>query len=167
MILELLKEEFKTEAENTLKVFDAITDDVLDYSPNDFNWSIAELASHMAEGFAWWKPTLEQDSLEMSTYKYDRADLSSVENLRNKLQENIAEAEAALEAFDEEKLFENWEMTMNGETLMPPMPRYQVIRTFLMSHQVHHRGEMIAHLRANKKRVPGLYGPTYEESQAQ
>jgi uncharacterized damage-inducible protein DinB len=166
MLLKLIIEEFKTEADNTRKVFDAITDDVLDYRPNDFNWTIAELASHMAEGFAWWAPTLNQDSLEMSTYKYDRADLSKVENLRKKLNENIAGAQAALEAFDESKLFDPWGMTMNGETLMPPTPRYSVIRTYLMNHLVHHRGEMIAHLRANKKRVPGLYGPTYEESQA-
>ncbi len=167
MILKLLIEEFKVEAENTRKVFDAITDDVLDYQPNDFNWSIAELASHMAEGFVWWVPTLNQDSLEMTTYKYDKGDISKVENLKQKLKANIAEAQTALESCDEDKLFENWGMTMNGETLMPPTPRYTVIRTYLMNHLIHHRGEMISHLRANSKRVPGLYGPTYEENQPQ
>ncbi|NNF32943.1 MAG: damage-inducible protein DinB [Saprospiraceae bacterium] len=167
MLLKLLKEEFKAEAENTRKVFDAITDDVLDYSPNDFNWNIAELASHMVEGFTWWEPTLNEDSIEMSNYRYDKGDISSIEAMKKRLDEYIAEAEAALEVFDEENLFDPWSMTMNGEAIMPPTPRYTVIRTFLMNHLIHHRGEMISHLRANSKRVPGLYGPTYEESQAQ
>ena len=165
MVLKLLIEEFKAEAENTRKVFDAMTDDVLDYAPNDFNWNIAELASHIAEGFIWWAPTLNQDSLEMTTYKYDKGDISKVSYIRQKLEENISDAVSALDAFDEDHLFRPWGMTMNGETLMPPMPRYTVIRTFLLNHTVHHRGELIAHLRANSMRVPGLYGPTYEESQ--
>ena len=103
----------------------------------------------------------------MTTYKYDKGDISKIENIIAKLEANIAEAQTALEGFEEDKLFKNWGMTMNGKTLMPPMPRYTVIRTYLMNHLVHHRGELIAHLRANSKRVPGLYGPTYEDSQAQ
>ena len=165
MLLELLIEEFKTEAENTRKVFNAITEDVLSYAPNDFNWNIAELASHIAEGFIWWRPTLDHDELDMSTYKYEKGDIFNIQNLRDKLEENIKDAQEVLEGFDEDKLFENWSMTMNGSTLMPPTPRIRVIRTYLMNHLYHHRGELIAHLRANKKRVPGLYGPTYEENQ--
>jgi len=55
----------------------------------------------------------------------------------------------------------------NGEIeLMQPMPRIQIIRGFLMNHLYHHRGELIAYLRANGKKVPGLYGPSYEEQMA-
>lgn len=167
MILQLLIEEFKTEADNTRKVFDAITDDVLDYRPNDFNWSIADLAAHIAEGFVWWEATLNLDSLDMGSYKYDKGDISKMDNIRKKLEDNIAIAQSALINFTEDKLFEPWSMTMNGTNLLPPTPRYQVIRTYLMNHLIHHRGEMITLLRANNKRVPGLYGPTYEESQKQ
>lgn len=165
MILQLLIEEFITEADNTRKVFDAITDDVLDYRPNDFNWSIADLASHMAEGFVWWEATLKHDTLDMATYQYDKGDISKIDHIHQKLEDNIASAQYALKGCTEDELFEPWSMTMNGTTLMPPTPRYQVIRTYLMNHLIHHRGEMITLLRANNKRVPGLYGPTYEENQ--
>ena len=61
---------------------------------------------------------------------------------------------------------EMWSMQNNGVDLMPAMPRIQVIRGFLMNHLCHHRGELIAYLRVNGKRVPGLYGPSYEEALA-
>jgi len=44
------------------------------------------------------------------------------------------------------------------------MPRGIVARGFLFNHIYHHRGEMIVYLRATGNKVPGMYGPTYEES---
>jgi len=165
MIRDSLLAELRFEAENTRKLFEAIPDDVLDYRPNDFNWSIAELASHIAEIYDWWKVTLEQDVLEMSTYQYDKGDISSMEFIRRKLEENIDQAIASMEDYPEKKFAEAWVMQHQGENLMPPMPRVEVIRGFLMNHLYHHRGEMIALLRVNGKQVPGMYGPSYEEQQ--
>ncbi len=86
--------------------------------------------------------------------------------IRAKLEENITNALANLEACPEEKLMQMWSMKNGEQELMPPMPRAQVIRGFLMNHLYHHRGEVIAYLRANGKPVPGLYGASYEERTA-
>ncbi len=43
MLRQALLGELQFEAENTRKLFNAITDDVLDNRPNDFNWTIAEI----------------------------------------------------------------------------------------------------------------------------
>ena len=59
-----------------------------------------------------------------------------------------------------------WSMKNGEAELMPPAPRIQVIRGFLLNHLYHHRGELIAYLRANGKPVPGLYGLSFEEQQA-
>jgi len=166
MIRDALLGELQHEAENTRKLFNAIPDEVLSYRPNDFNWSIGELAAHTAEVYSWWDSTLNMEELEMSEYKYDKGDISKMENIKTKLEENIASASRHLQNYPEEKLMENWSMKNQGAELMPPMPRVQVIRGFLMNHLYHHRGELIAYLRANGKPVPGLYGPSYEEQMA-
>jgi uncharacterized damage-inducible protein DinB len=57
-------------------------------------------------------------------------------------------------------------MQSHGQDLMPPMPRIQVVRGFLMNHLYHHRGELVAYLRAAGQKVPWLYGPAYEEAMA-
>ena len=166
MLRQSLMGELQFEADNTRKLFDAIPDDVLDYHPNHFNWSIAELAAHTAGTYDWWIPTLNQEVFELDKYVYDKGDISSMKFIKEKLEENIAKAVESLTDYPEEKFMETWRMTSKGVDLIPPMPRIQVIRSFLMNHLYHHRGEIIAYLRANGKPVPGLYGPSYEESMA-
>lgn len=166
MIREALLAELKYEADNTRRLFNAVPDDILQYQPTDFNWTTAELAAHIAQIYHWWDATLNLDVLEMSTYSYDPGNISSMDSIKQKLEENIAEALENLQQYPEDKLTEMWTMQNQGVDLMPPMPRIQVIRSFLMNHVYHHRGELVAYLRANGRTVPGLYGPSYEEQQA-
>lgn len=166
MLRQSLLGELKFEAESTRKLFDAIPDDVLDYKPNNFNWTIGQLAAHTAEVYNWWPATLKENVFEMSTYKYDKGDISNMASIKNKLEKNIAAAIKSLENYPEDRFMEMWSMKNQGAELMPPMPRIQVIRGFLMNHLYHHRGELIAYLRAIGKQVPGLYGPSYEEQLA-
>lgn len=163
MIRQSLLAELQFEADNTRKLFNAIPNDVLEYKPNDFNWTIAQLASHTAGLYNWWHVTLHQDILELNNYTYDPGDISDIDFIKKKLEENIAQAVKSLDNYPEEKFMEMWEMHQDGVPVMPPMSRIQVVRSFLMNHLYHHRGELIAYLRANGKRVPGLYGPSYEE----
>jgi len=165
MLRESLLAELKFEADNTRKLFNAIPNEVLNYRPNDFNWSIAEMASHTAEVYDWWEVTLNQNELDMETYSYDKGNIDDIANIKQKLEENIGKAVACLENYDDKKLMENWGMRSGKKELMPPMPRIQVIRSFLMNHLYHHRGELIAYLRANGQKVPGLYGASYDEQQ--
>lgn len=166
MLKESLLAELQHEAENTRKLFNAIPDDVLNYQPNDFNWTIAGLAAHTAEVYSWWDVTLNEDELDMARYTYEKPDTSSMAPIKARLEQHIADAVRHLQNIPEEKLMENWRMVSNGQEIIPPMPRAQVIRSFLMNHLYHHRGELIAYLRANGKPVPGLYGASYEETQA-
>lgn len=166
MIRDSLLGELKFEADNTRKLFNAIPDEVLDYKPNDFNWTLAQLAAHKANLYHWWEATLNLNVLEMTEYRYEQGDISTMESIKKKLEENIDLAIKCLENYPEEKFKEPWYMQSNGMPLMDPIPRIQVIRNFLMNHLYHHRGEIVAYLRAAGQKVPGLYGPSFEEQQA-
>ena len=166
MIKQALLGEFAHEAESTRKLINAIPDSALDYRPQPHLWSIGQLASHIAEVYNWFGATIEQDVFDMGGYKYDKGDISKAANIAAKLEQNIAIAKEVLENADETTFMNIWHMQMGGNDIMPPMPRIQVIRAFLFNHLYHHRGELVAHLRASGNKVPGMYGPTYEESQA-
>jgi uncharacterized damage-inducible protein DinB len=45
------------------------------------------------------------------------------------------------------------------------MPRISVLRTFVMNHAIHHRGQLTVYLRLNDVPVPAIYGPTADEPQ--
>ncbi len=158
---------FCMKQENTRKLLTAIPDSALDFKPSEISWTTGQLASHIAEIYNWHRQTLQENVFDMATYKYDKGDISKAANIVAKFEENVKNAHAAFEAATDESMFENWKMVMGGtEPIMPEMPRVQVVRGFLMNHLYHHRGEMIVYLRSTGNKVPGLYGPNYEQSMA-
>ena len=89
--------EFLYEAENTRKLLQAIPDSALDYRPQPQLWSVAELASHIANVYDWFPPTIETDDFDLGTYAYDKGDISKAANIVEKFEENLGKAKAALE----------------------------------------------------------------------
>lgn len=167
MIKQALLGEFLHEAESTRKLLQAIPDSALDYRPQPHLWSVGQLASHVAEVYNWYEGTFNSDYFDMAEYKYDKGDISKASNILAKFEENVAKAKTALENSDEATYMNPWTMGVGTEKpFFGPMPKIQVVRGFLYNHLYHHRGELIAHLRATGNKVPGLYGPNYEESQA-
>lgn len=168
MIVKSLLGEFLHEAENTRKLLKAIPDSALSYKPSEKSWTTGQLGSHIAEIYNWYQPTLHQNVFDMATYSYDKGDISVAANIVAKFEENLKAAQAALDTATDESMFENWKMVMGSdEPIFPEMSRIQVVRGFLFNHLYHHRGEMIIYLRSTGNKVPGLYGPTFEESMQQ
>lgn len=164
MIKQALLGEFLHEAENTRKILKAIPDSALHWQPSEKNWTTGQLASHIAEVYNWYESTFNQDVFDMSTYQYDKGDISKAENIVAKFEENVAKAQNVLENSDENAYLNEWKMEMNGNVLFPPMPKIQVVRAFLYNHLYHHRGELVVYLRSTGNKVPGLYGPTADDN---
>ncbi len=164
MLVQSLLGEFYFEVENTRKLLNAIPDSALEWKPSEKNWTTAQLASHIAEVFNWYKPTLQQDVMDMAAYKYDKGDISKAANIVAKFEENVLAAKDCLEAATDESMFTEWKMVAGGtDPIFPPMPRIQVVRSFLMNHLYHHRGELVVYLRATGNKVPAIYGPTADD----
>lgn len=163
MIVQSLLGEFMHEAENTRKLLQCIPDSALGYKPSEKSWTTAQLASHIAEIYNWYPSTLLEPVFDMSTYKYDKGDISKIANIIAKFEENMALAKSALEKSTDAGMAEEWKMVMGDKELLPPMPRIQIARGFLMNHLYHHRGEMIVYLRATGNKVPSIYGPTADD----
>lgn len=51
-----------------------------------------------------------------------------------------------------------------GDKTMLAMPRGVAIRTLLMSHFYHHRGQLSVYLRLLDVKVPSIYGPSADEN---
>src|SRR5690606_18198856 len=81
-------------------------------------------------------------------------------------EDNVQKPREALSTLTKEQLSQDWTMTAGDHVVLGPMPRGIVARGFLFNHVYHHRGEMIVYLRATGNKVPGLYGPTYEDGTA-
>lgn len=164
MVKQALLGEFLYEAGNTRKLLQAVPDTALDYRPQPFLWSIAELATHIATIYAWYDGVFSVDDFNFSNFHYEHPDSAKMANILAKFEENFAHAKQAIEASEENSYMNDWTMKNGDKLLIGPMPKMQAIRGFLYNHLYHHRGELVAHLRASGNKVPGLYGPTYEQS---
>ena len=76
--------------------------------------------------------------------------------------EHIARSKAALAGASDETFMRDWTMR-NGEQVYFTMPKVAVMRSFVMNHIVHHRGQLSVYLRLNDIPVPSIYGPSADE----
>ena len=51
----------------------------------------------------------------------------------------------------------------NGGHVIFTLPRAAAIRSFVMNHLIHHRGQLSVYLRLNNVPVPSIYGPSADE----
>jgi uncharacterized damage-inducible protein DinB len=55
-----------------------------------------------------------------------------------------------------------WSLKRGGKTLFS-MPKTAVLRSFVLSHIIHHRAQLGVYLRLLDVPVPATYGPTADE----
>lgn len=164
MILQYLKQEFEHEVSNTRKLLQAVPEKYLGYKPAETSWTMGELAQHIATIYYWYVGTFNQDVYDITADQLERGDVNDIKATLALFESNVEKAGNALKSLTEDKLQDNWTMKAGDAVVLGPMPRGVVARGFLFNHLYHHRGEMIVYLRATGNKVPGLYGPTYEES---
>jgi len=164
MILQYLIQEFEHEVNSTRKLLLAIPEKDLNYRPSEISWTMGELAQHIATIYYWYVGTFTQDVYDIATDDLKRGNTNDINATLSLFESNVEKARTALKLLTEEKLLENWTMKVGERVVLGPMPRGVVARGFLFNHIYHHRGEMIVYLRATGNKVPGMYGPTYEES---
>jgi uncharacterized damage-inducible protein DinB len=75
----------------------------------------------------------------------------------------VAEARAVIAGASDEFFMKPWSLLQGGKTIFT-IPRAAVLRTFVISHIIHHRAQLGVYLRLNDVPVPSVYGPSADES---
>jgi uncharacterized damage-inducible protein DinB len=158
----VLAAEMQQEAESTRKCLERVPAEKFDWKPHEKSMTMSRLASHVAEMFAWTGSTLEHSELDFSKIDYKPAEPKTTADLLELLDNNVTEALTSLKNTSDEKFMEPWTMR-NGEQIYFTMPKAAVMRTFVMNHIVHHRGQLSVYLRLNDIAVPAIYGPSADE----
>lgn len=164
MILQSLIGEFEHEVTSTRKLLQAVPEKDLGYKPAEISWTMGQLAQHIATIYYWYEGALTKDVYDIAADHLERNDPNDIKATLALFERNVEIARAALNTLTEQKLQDNWTMKVGERVVLGPMPRGMVSRGFLFNHIYHHRGELIIYLRATGNKVPGMYGPTYEES---
>ena len=153
--------ELQHEAATTRKVLERIPTETFDWKPHEKSMSMRQLAGHVADMFGWYVPTLEHDELDFAK-GYEEPKPGDTAELVAMFDKNVAAAVESLQKTEDAAFMSNWTMR-NGEQIYFEMPKIAVLRSFVMNHIVHHRGQLSVYLRLNDIPVPGIYGPSADE----
>jgi uncharacterized damage-inducible protein DinB len=75
---------------------------------------------------------------------------------------NTTAARKAISSATDAQLFQPWSLLNKGRAIFT-LPRIAVLRSFILSHGIHHRGQFSVYLRLNNVPVPSIYGPSADE----
>jgi uncharacterized damage-inducible protein DinB len=153
--------EFDHEMATTRKTLERLPEDKFGWAPHDKSMPAGRLASHLAEMPTWATVGVLQDSLDMAS-GYKPFSAGSRAQLLEAFDKNTAQARAAIAGASDETLMKNWSLK-NGEQTLMTLPKVAVLRTFVMNHIIHHRGQLSVYLRLLNVPVPSIYGPSADE----
>jgi len=161
---ESLLPEFDHEMANTRKTLERVPDDKFAWKPHEKSSRMGNLAGHLANLPSWGSLTIGSDSFDMAPegQPVKTPELSSTKAALETFDKNVAATRAAIAGAKDEDLFKPWALLSNGKTILS-MPKAAVLRSFVISHIIHHRAQLGVYLRLNDIPVPSIYGPSADE----
>ena len=160
-IADALLPEFDHEIATTRKLLERVPDGKFDWKPHQKSMSLGQLASHVATLASWGSMTLNAPEFDMHG-DFQAPLLGTRADLLASFDKETAAARAALAGKSDAELMAPWSLKREGKTIFT-MPKAAVLRSFVMNHLVHHRGQLSVYLRLNDVAVPSIYGPSADE----
>ncbi len=153
--------EFDMEMANTRRTLERVPTDKFGWQPHAKSFTMGKLATHLATLPNWTGVTLSTSELDIAL-PMDQPKPATTEELLALFDKSAAEARAALAGAGDEAWFQSWTLK-SGDHVVFTMPKIAVLRAFVLSHIIHHRGQMTVYLRLNDIPVPSIYGPSADE----
>src|SRR5438874_1518357 len=156
-ISQMFLPEFDQEMANTRKILDCVPQDKFTWKPHEKSFTLGRLASHVAEMSQWAATTVNQDKLEIDP-SMKPFNAATKQELMSALDAGVSSGREAIAGASDEHLGKTWSLIFGGQTVLS-MPRVAILRGLVLSHMVHHRGQLSVYLRLLDVPIPGMYGP--------
>ena len=145
----------------TRKVLERVPEQKFDWKPHPRSFSLGSLATHVATIPMWGEMTITRSEIDIATGQTPEAPKSAADLLA-RFDANAAATRAALAGATDAMLMAPWTLKKDGKTLFS-MPKTSIWRGFVLSHLIHHRGQLSVYLRMLDVPVPSMYGPSADE----
>ncbi|MDB5035032.1 MAG: DinB superfamily protein [Chlorobi bacterium] len=164
-IAESILPEFDQEMANTRKLLAIVPEEHASWKPHEKSTAMGALALHLANIPTWAGFTLTKTELNMKPNAGEEGSgfvppkYESMTDTLEQFDKNVAEARQVIASTSDEEMMVPWTL-LQGEHKIFTLPRIAVLRSFVMSHSIHHRGQLDVYLRLKDVPLPGIYGPS-------
>lgn len=154
--------EFDNEIATTRQMLELITEKDAGWKPHVKSFNLGDLGLHLASLLLWTKTTLRETEFDLnppggSDYKPEA--FTDSKSLLQTFDANAAAARAIIAETSDADFMVPWTLKKGGQVLLS-LPRVAVLRSFVMNHLIHHRGQLSVYLRQRDIPLPSVYGPT-------
>jgi uncharacterized damage-inducible protein DinB len=146
----------------TRTLLERVPGDKTAWKPHPKSMALGRLSMHLAELPQWVGVTLRQTEIDVNPVEgpgFVSKPFESTPVMLAAFDANTKAAREVLAATPDSDFFVPWSLKNAGKVEFT-MPRVAVLRSFVMNHIVHHRGQLSVYLRLNDVPVPSIYGPT-------
>ena len=158
-----LLNEFYQEAAVTRRVLERVPGDKLEWRPHLKSMSLGQLAMHVASIPGNLSRLVQADEFDASQANFTPPSPSNIEEILTAHDGSLRVAQDYLGGVDEQTARESWRLTFKGKEVFTA-PRGGVIRSLMMNHWYHHRGQLSVYLRLLDVPVPVIYGRSADEN---
>ncbi|MFZ0416659.1 MAG: DinB family protein [Candidatus Sulfotelmatobacter sp.] len=153
--------ELESEAPITRRVLERIPEDKLAWRPHPKSMSLGRLAMHVAEINSAIAEMTLADSHDFGAGP--RREGTSRAEILEVFDKGFLRAKEIVANTDDARAMGEWTALVNGNKIMS-IPRIGVMRTIMMNHLYHHRGQLSVYLRLLDVPVPSIYGPSADNN---
>ena len=156
-----LLQELEQEAQTTRRVLERVPEEHLGWKPHPKSMSLGQLALHVATVPGGVAEISVQSPSEVPQFTQPSA--TSAAELVPALNESVAKAKQLLGGMDDAAMAATWRL-MKGDREVMAIPRAALLRSIMLNHWYHHRGQLSVYLRELGVPVPSIYGPSADEN---
>jgi uncharacterized damage-inducible protein DinB len=159
--IESILDELGREAATTRRVLERVPSDNLSWKPHQKSKSVGELAWHLASIPKRIATFALADDVDVTTVKAPPMPETTA-GIVEGFERQIAEAKELLARLDDAALSRTTTMR-RGQVAVFSGPKGALLRSVMLNHSYHHRGQLSVYLRLLDIPVPSVYGPTADE----
>jgi uncharacterized damage-inducible protein DinB len=163
-IISSLLPEYDHEMGTTRRLLERVPEAEFEWRPHDKSMSLGQLADHLSNLSGWANIIMTSTHFDLASVGSDRKpkNPASRDAVLARFDEKVAAARDELASKTDPELLAPWTLKSGTQEVFT-MPRLSALRSFVLNHTIHHRGQLSVYLRLKNVPLPSIYGPTADE----
>jgi uncharacterized damage-inducible protein DinB len=152
-----LLQEFREETEITKRILHKVPADKISWKPHPKSMTLGQLAGHVATIPGNISRLAQQSSFDAGQASFVPPQPKNLEEILAAYEQSVRDGETFLQGFTDEQAMSGFRLLRNGAELWTK-PKIGVVRTIMLNHWYHHRGQLSVYLRLLEVPLPVIYG---------
>lgn len=155
--------EFREEAAVTKRVLERVPGDKLAWKPHAKSMTLGQLAIHIASVPGAIARITQWDAFDASQANFVPPQPKDMKKIHAAFEQSCREVEDYLKGMTDQKAEARWSLMLKEKEVFSK-PRISVLRSVMLNHWYHHRGQLSVYLRLLDVPVPAIYGRSADEN---